>query len=111
MAGSPWNVGRILVGRSPPGKDPTFPRRGPGGYKGPGGAATIGRMTMTGLRPDLSGQVAVVTGAGRGIGRAVAVALAGCGAHVALAARTARQIDEAAAEIRAAGGAATAVPT
>ena len=58
---------------------------------------------------NLDGKVALVTGAGRGIGRAVAKALAGCGAHVVLAARTRKQIEAVAAEITAAGGKATPV--
>jgi NAD(P)-dependent dehydrogenase (short-subunit alcohol dehydrogenase family) len=48
--------------------------------------------------------VALVTGAGRGIGRSVAVALAAAGAEVWLIARTASEIEQAAAEIRTAGG-------
>ena len=59
----------------------------------------------------LKGKVAVVTGAGRGIGRAVAIALAGEGAAVALAARTADEIESAASEIRAGRGRALTVPT
>jgi len=51
----------------------------------------------------LSGQVAVVTGAGRGIGAATAVALAEAGADVVIASRTATQLDEIAARVRAAG--------
>jgi 3-oxoacyl-[acyl-carrier protein] reductase len=51
--------------------------------------------------------VAIVTGAGRGIGRAVAGLLASEGATVALIARTDEQLQEAAAEIRTAGGTAT----
>lgn len=51
-----------------------------------------------------NGQVAWVTGAGRGIGRAVALALAAQGAAVALVSRTQDEIDQVAAEIRASGG-------
>jgi NADP-dependent 3-hydroxy acid dehydrogenase YdfG len=57
----------------------------------------------------LSGKVAVVTGAGRGIGMAIAGALAAEGAHVVLAARTPAEIEKAASTIRAAGGSATPV--
>jgi NAD(P)-dependent dehydrogenase (short-subunit alcohol dehydrogenase family) len=56
----------------------------------------------------LTGRRALVTGAGRGIGRAVALLLAGRGAEVALVARTAAELEEVAAEITAAGG--TAYP-
>jgi NAD(P)-dependent dehydrogenase (short-subunit alcohol dehydrogenase family) len=60
---------------------------------------------------DLTGKVAIVTGAGRGIGRAVAMGLAASGASVVLAARTAEQIQAAVDEIQAGGGKALAVPT
>jgi NAD(P)-dependent dehydrogenase (short-subunit alcohol dehydrogenase family) len=51
----------------------------------------------------LDGRRALVTGAGRGIGLACASALADAGAHVTLAARTAKEIEEAADAIRARG--------
>ncbi|HWE80002.1 MAG TPA: SDR family oxidoreductase [Pseudolabrys sp.] len=51
----------------------------------------------------LDGRRALVTGGGRGIGLAAASALADAGAHVTLAARTAQEIDDAAAAIRARG--------
>jgi NAD(P)-dependent dehydrogenase (short-subunit alcohol dehydrogenase family) len=51
----------------------------------------------------LDGKRALVTGAGRGIGLTAASALAEAGAHVTLAARTAREVEDAAAAIRARG--------
>jgi len=57
----------------------------------------------------LSGKTALVTGAGRGIGKAVAEALAREGASVVLSARTKSEIEAVAAGIRSAGGRAAAV--
>ena len=58
----------------------------------------------------LDGRIALVSGAGRGIGRSIAFALAGAGAEVLLMARTRDEIEQAAAEIRESGGQARAVP-
>ena len=62
------------------------------------------------MKERLPGTVAVVTGAGRGIGRAVAVALAREGARVALAARTEADLRETQARIRKQGGRAVCIP-
>lgn len=56
-----------------------------------------------------TGKVALVTGGGSGIGRATAIALAGEGAAVVVAGRTASDLDETVAHIEKAGGTATAV--
>ena len=55
------------------------------------------------MAPDFSGKTALITGAGRGIGRAVALALAAAGAELVLVSRTQGELDEVAAEIVAGG--------
>jgi NAD(P)-dependent dehydrogenase (short-subunit alcohol dehydrogenase family) len=64
---------------------------------------------MTDL-PSLSGRVALVTGASRGLGYATAKALAAAGAHVIATARTRGGLEALDDEITAAGGSATLVP-
>ena len=58
----------------------------------------------------LDGYVALVTGAGRGIGAGIAGAYARAGADVALVARTAAELEDVAAAVRAAGRSASVIP-
>jgi NAD(P)-dependent dehydrogenase (short-subunit alcohol dehydrogenase family) len=62
------------------------------------------------MTQSLSGRIALITGASRGIGRAAALALAQAGAHVILVARTVGGLEEADDEIQKIGGTATLVP-
>jgi len=59
----------------------------------------------------LEDQVAIVTGASEGIGRALAIGLADAGAHVAIASRTQTALQEVASEIEALGRQALVIPT
>jgi len=59
----------------------------------------------------LDGQVSIVTGAGRGIGRSIALALARGGARVSLAARTRAELQAVQSEIETLGGQAASLPT
>jgi NAD(P)-dependent dehydrogenase (short-subunit alcohol dehydrogenase family) len=72
-------------------------------------------VTGAGTNPqavtDLSGRVALVVGASRGIGAEAARAFARAGAAVALAARDERALSSVAAQIEVQGGRATAIPT
>ena len=64
---------------------------------------------MASVKP-LEGKIAIVTGASRGIGRAIALRLAHDGARLVLASRTAADLDKVASQIQSNGGAARVVP-
>ena len=59
---------------------------------------------------ELDGRVAVITGASRGLGKAIAVSLASAGARVALVARNPTALESAAEEVRASGAEAAVFP-
>ena len=61
-------------------------------------------MSLESLKVDLTGQTAIVTGASQGLGRAMAIALAGAGARVACVARNAEKLAATVAAIKEAGG-------
>ena len=58
---------------------------------------------------DLSGKVAIVTGAGRGLGRGIAICVGKAGAKTVTASRTLKEVEATAKEIRDAGGEASAL--
>src|SRR5262249_47939713 len=60
---------------------------------------------------NLDGKVAIVTGAGRGLGRAMALRLASCGAEIVAAARTVAQLEETATGVSELGRRCLIVPT
>jgi NAD(P)-dependent dehydrogenase (short-subunit alcohol dehydrogenase family) len=79
----------------------------------PGTARSHGAIepgAAAGAKQPLEGRTALVTGAGRGIGEAIARALAEAGAAVVVAARTAAAVEAVAARLRAEGRRAWAVP-
>jgi NAD(P)-dependent dehydrogenase (short-subunit alcohol dehydrogenase family) len=59
---------------------------------------------------ELAGQAALITGGGRGFGKAIAQAFAAAGAAVTVTARSTKELDITVAQIKAAGGKAFAVP-
>jgi len=60
---------------------------------------------------SLEGKVAIITGAGRGLGRAMAIRFANCGADIVAASRTLAQLEETAAEVRKLGRRCLVKPT
>lgn len=67
-------------------------------------------MAESAAEKPLAGQLALVTGASRGIGAATAIELAARGAHVILTARDDRKLEQVEEQIHAAGGSATIAP-
>jgi len=63
------------------------------------------------MKKRLKGKTAIVTGASRGVGRAVSIALAREGASVVLAARTLEKLEQTATQVKSAGGKAVSVVT
>lgn len=95
---------------------------GAGRVRSPSNSASLWRTCLASLlrrlaalatiiAMQLRGQVAIVTGASRGIGAAIAEKLGSQGATVALAARSAEGLSATAERVRAAGGIAATVPT
>jgi len=68
-------------------------------------------LNMSSQEYRVEGKVAIVTGAGRGIGKAIALALAEAGADIAVVARTREQIEQTAEEVQKLGRKALAIPT
>ena len=75
-----------------------------------GKMSATSNMDESNIPIDLTGQVALVTGGGRGLGRVFAKALAAVGAAVAVAARSEDQLAETVSLIQAKNGQAIAVP-
>jgi 3-oxoacyl-[acyl-carrier protein] reductase len=69
----------------------------------------MSEQATSGLNVDLSGQVAIVTGASQGLGQAIASELGACGATVICVARNAEKLAQTVASIESSGGTAEAI--
>src|SRR5690606_35538743 len=67
------------------------------------------KATALGITTDLTGQIALITGASQGLGKACAVRLAECGATAVCVARSVDKLSQVVAEIEANGGAGEAI--
>jgi NAD(P)-dependent dehydrogenase (short-subunit alcohol dehydrogenase family) len=72
---------------------------------------SLSKRRETEAAAGLEEETAIITGAGRGVGRAVALRLGRAGAAVAVAARTRKEVEDVTGTIASAGGRAIAVPT
>ena len=81
-----------------------------GEHRGSLGGVTDSDFPTPNASIDLTGQIALVTGASSGLGRRFAITLAAAGAQVVAAARRVERLDDLAAEIAAAGGSCLPVP-
>ena len=86
------NVTRERAGKTsgPPGRQPIAGHAG----RRRTGLAARSILRETAVTADFAGKTALITGSGRGIGRAIALGLADAGASVILLARTARQLEQ-----------------
>jgi len=102
---------RVLPGEfHPPGKASLPPAANTGGRKIKSNLSERSRLPLARASPavdwenaaatDFTGQTALITGAGRGISRAIALGLAGTGARLVLLARTAGQLEETSGTLR-----------
>jgi NAD(P)-dependent dehydrogenase (short-subunit alcohol dehydrogenase family) len=100
LASALWRAGPVCIssqGEHPQGEPPPRANHPPGPRQARPLHAIMTDMSM-------NGRVTIITGAGRGIGRATAHLFAHAGARVVLFSRTANQIEAAVAEITSAGG-------
>src|SRR5262249_19819831 len=99
QAGAPSAASAAARDDSASGGDSTRAAFGPSGAEQAGQPEQAGQEARAEVVPELDGQVALVTGGGRGIGANIARELADAGARVAVAARTREQVEAVADDI------------